>query len=55
MTKTHKLTIGVLSGILFFVCSMINTRPPEKYGTCVINETTIKPISNLDCNGVFYE
>jgi hypothetical protein len=44
----------LLASVLF-VASMIDTRGKEQFGTCVVGEYAYTLVSNLDCDGKFYE
>jgi hypothetical protein len=48
-----KQLLTLLLATLLFLMTMIDTSPPERWGTCIVGEYTYSPVSNLDCEGVF--
>ena len=46
---------ALLLATLLYAMSMIDASPPERWGSCIVGEYTISPVSNLDCEGEFYE
>ena len=55
LRELMKLIIGIVGGLVLFLATMIDTSPPEEMGSCTVGDTTISPVSNLDCEGIFKE